>query len=83
MILSQSQLSKQGITHLIICDFESNWANGLSVHMSRKHAEIEQLVGGNSVSDDNPDNDDDKYLKTIQYWHNESLELCSKCSWMC
>ena len=56
-----------------ICDFESNWANGLSVHMSRKHAQIGQLDGGNSVSDDDPDNDDDKYLKTIQYWEQGKL----------
>ena len=40
-----------------ICNFESNWANGLCV--SRKHKQIEQLDGGSSVSDE-PDNDDDK-----------------------
>ena len=41
--------------------------------MSRKHAQIGQLDGGNSVSDDDPDNDDDKYLKTIQYWEQGKL----------
>jgi hypothetical protein len=50
-----------------ICDFKSNWKNGLSVHISRKHAQMEQLDGGNSVSDD-LDDDEDKYMKTIEYW---------------
>ena len=49
-----------------ICDFKSNWANGLSVHITRKHPRMEQLDGTNSISDDL--DDDDKYSKTVQYW---------------
>ena len=28
-----------------LCDFISNWENGLKVHMSRKHSRIEQIDG--------------------------------------
>ena len=33
-----------------ICDFESNWTNGLKIHMSRRHSRIEQ-IGGNFDSE--------------------------------
>ena len=33
-----------------ICDFVSNWKNGLSIHLSRKHGNIEQLDGHNDSS---------------------------------
>ena len=49
-----------------ICDFESNWANGLNVHMTRKHHIIEQLDGCDSFSDEL--DEDDKYMKTLHYW---------------
>ena len=39
--------------------------------MTRKHPHIEQLDGGISVSDDLED--DDKYMKTIQYWEQGKL----------
>ena len=47
-----------------ICDFESNWKNGLKVHVSRRHADIEQL---NSIAAD------DKYLDTEKYWRTGNL----------
>ena len=28
-----------------LCDFKSNWSNGLNIHMSRKHSKLEQLDG--------------------------------------
>ena len=53
------------------CDFKSNWENGLSVHISRKHKDIEQLDGSDSVSDDM--DVDDKYVKTLHYWEKGRL----------
>ena len=51
-----------------ICDFTSNWANGLNIHMTRKHPHIEQLDG---IRDD-LDNED-IYFKTCQYWKEGKL----------
>ena len=48
-----------------ICDFRSTWTNGLSVHMTRKHANIEQLDGSTSVSEDLEE--DVKYFRTKSY----------------
>ena len=59
-----------------ICDFQRNWANGLRIH---KHQQLEELDGNVSVFDD-LDNDD-KYLRTIQYCEKERLELCSRRFW--
>jgi hypothetical protein len=42
----------------------SNWQNGLKVHMTRKHENIEQ-VDGNTDSDDFGDKE---YLETDRYW---------------
>ena len=53
------------------CDFESNWENGLSVHITRKHTIIEQLDGNDSVSDEM--DEDDKYMKTVHYWEHGIL----------
>ena len=47
-----------------ICDFQSTWKNGLKVHMSRNHADIEQL---DSIAAD------DKYLETEMYWKTGKL----------
>ena len=46
-----------------ICDFQSNWQNGLNVHMSRKHSRIDQLDGHATVS-----TDDEKYAGSKHYW---------------
>ena len=54
-----------------ICDFKSNRANGLKIHMTRKHQRMEQLDGSNSISDDLEE--DDKFCKTIQYWKEGKL----------
>ena len=53
----------------LICDFVSNWVNGLQVHMTRKHSNIEQ-IDGNS---ENEDFDDEKYLGTERYWKTGKL----------
>ena len=47
-----------------LCDFKSNWDNGLNIHMARKHAEIEQL-DGNSENDETTD---EKYAGSRHYW---------------
>ena len=47
----------------LICDFRSNWENGLKIHMARKHCNIEQFDGNVSVASDELD-DDKKYSKT-------------------
>jgi hypothetical protein len=49
----------------LICDFKSNWASGLQIHMSRKHGNIGQIDGNDTVIDD-PE-EDPKYLNTSQY----------------
>ena len=46
-----------------ICDFQSNWQNGLNVHMLRKHSKIDQLDGHTDVS-----TDDEKYAGSKLYW---------------
>ena len=46
-----------------LCDFTSNWDNGLNIHMGRMHSRIEQLDGCN----DN-ENEDTKYKHTSHYW---------------
>ena len=45
-----------------ICDFTSNWANGLNIHMTRKHDKVEQLDGCVDVEED------DKYFSSKYYW---------------
>ena len=44
-----------------ICDFKSNWENGVQIHMTRKHGTIEQLDG-------NSEEIDEKYHRTRHYW---------------
>ena len=45
-----------------ICDFVSNWDNGLKVHMARMHSKIDQLDGHCDHSDD------EKYAGSQHYW---------------
>ena len=54
----------------LICDFESNWENGLKVHMTKKHLKVEQ-IDGNATLDDSEE--DDKYLETCHYWKTGRL----------
>ena len=49
-----------------ICDFCSNWENGLAIHMPRKHAKIDQLDGSSSIKEESDEND--VYAATIRYW---------------
>ena len=44
-----------------MCDFVSNWKNGLRIHVSRKHGNIEQLDGHNDDS-----SSDGKYFNTLK-----------------
>ena len=50
----------------ILCDFNSNWENGIKIHMSRKHGNIEQLDGNIEIEDENFI--DEKYERTEHYW---------------
>lgn len=68
---SQENEAEKATFQCNICDFESNWANGLNVHMPRKHANIEQLDGCDSMSDELDEND--KFMKTLHYWKNGYL----------
>ena len=61
-VKNNEQLSFQ----CIFCDFKSSWSNGLEIHMSRKHATIEQLDGNSSVDEDSMS--DEKYDNTKHYW---------------
>ena len=55
-----------------ICDFTSNWENGLQIHMTRKHLNIEQIDGNDTfVSEDLEE--DDKYSGTCHYWKTGRL----------
>ena len=55
-----------------LCDFSSNWNNGLAVHMSKKHNVLEQLDGHAEVCDIS-DDEKDKYLSTKHYWKSGYL----------
>ena len=35
-----------------ICDFSSNWESGMHIHMTKKHANIEQVDGNETMDDD-------------------------------
>ena len=50
----------------ILCDFHSNWENGVKIHMSRKHGNIEQLDGNIDIEDEN--SIDEEYERTEHYW---------------
>ena len=48
-----------------MCDFKSQWASGVKIHMARKHSKIDQLDGNVSVS--YADDNDDKYHSIRHY----------------
>ena len=50
-----------------LCDFKSNWGNGLNIHMTRKHDAIEQLDGNAT------DIEDQKYAGSKHYWEEGRL----------
>ena len=54
----------------VICDIKSKWPNGLKVHMSRMHHNIEQLDG---MIDTNKLEIDEKYENTEHYWKTGRL----------
>ena len=56
----------------ILCDFKSNWKNGLAVHMAREHSQIDQLDGNADLSKSgNPS--DEIYASTKHYWEKGYL----------
>ena len=57
----------------LICDFVSKWENGLQVHLTRKHASMEQIDGNDSYVGDDLDKDDEKYSGTSHYWKTGRL----------
>ena len=63
-----------------IYDFRSNWANGLNIHLTRKHQHIEQLDGSDSFNDDL--DEDEKYFKPFSTVKKENLEDYSKHFWI-
>ena len=67
--ISDNIIAEKAITEFSceICDFVSNWENGLSIHMSRIHKDIEQLDGSNDFEED------EKYLGSSHYWKNGYL----------
>ena len=66
-----AEKAKTGFSCLM-CDFRSNWENGLKIHMTRKHCNIEQIDGNISVASDEVD-DDKKYSETCHYWKTGKL----------
>ena len=55
-----------------MCDFVSNWQNGLQIHLSRKHANIEQIDGNVSLVDEDLE-EDQKNLWTSNYQKTGNL----------
>ena len=53
-----------------VCDFSSNWENGLAIHMSRKHKNMQQLDGNESLSEEPLD---EEYYRTRHYWEKGRL----------
>ena len=74
-----------------ICGFKSKWQNGLKIHMSKMHKNIEQMDGMADTSELENVEKDDKYENTKHYWEtgrlgtfyqffidaNEVIENCS------
>ena len=60
----------------IICDFKSKWQNGLNVHMSRKHGNLEQIDGMTDIVEFE---NDEKYENTKHYWEKGRLGTVFKC----
>jgi hypothetical protein len=56
-----------------ICDFKSNWGNGLAIHITKKHAQLEQLDRNTSIREDSEEIENDKYSETIRYWKEGKL----------
>lgn len=52
----------------LLCDFKSNWENGLNIHMARKHTRIEQIDG--NIEDSFQD---EEYEATKHYWETGRL----------
>ena len=50
-----------------ICDFKTNWKNGLNIHMSRKHGKIEQVDGNYD------DESDEEYISSKNYWKSGQI----------
>ena len=48
-----------------ICDFTSNWTNGLNIHMARIHSRMEQIDGNVTLSE--VTEMDEKYLSIEHY----------------
>ena len=59
------EVEKDDAYYCKICDFKSNWTNGLSIHMTRKHPNIEQLDGNSTIEDLEKD---EQYENTKHYW---------------
>ena len=55
----------------LLCDFRSNWENGLQIHMARKHGNLEQIDGNDTFAMD--EIDDEKYAGTLHYWKTGRL----------
>ena len=55
-----------------ICDFSSNWKNGLEVHMGRKHNTIEQIDGSSDVVNLELD---EKYDRSKHYWEKGKIGI--------
>ena len=53
-----------------ICDFRSKWSNGLEIHMTRKHATLEQIDG--AIGDGE---EDLQYDRSDYYWKNGRIGI--------
>ena len=53
-----------------LCDFKSKWKNGVKIHKTRIHRNMEQLDGSNDLKEEE---EDFKYLATCRYWEEGEI----------
>ena len=61
----------------LLCDFRSNWENGLQIHMARKHCNLAQIDGNDTFTMD--EIEDEKYAETLHYWKTGRLGTVFQC----
>ena len=56
------------------CDFRSKWENGVKIHIGRKHVDLVQLDGNDSLSE--VSEEDENYLSIETYFKDRMAWMC-------
>ena len=72
IVLNGFYLIKANDFLCVLCDYKSSWANGLEVHMGRKHRNIDQLDGSNDIEELELDK---KYDRSEHYWEKGNVGI--------